>query len=108
MNSALCLYFANCTSRYIQKILDSTFWSIFLGATIMASTAVLFVQSSVPEENLLQKDLARSLDVAFFCIFFFEMVLKLLSHGVWKGNQAYFKQYPNYLEFVLVLLQVCI
>jgi hypothetical protein len=71
----------------------------------MASTAILFVQSSVPSENLLNKDVARSCDVAFFCIFFFELVLKILHHGFWESNQAYFKQYSNYLELGLVLLQ---
>ena len=95
-----------CIGRYVQKILNSAAWSIFLGATIMASTGILFIQSSVPSENLLEKNLARSLDIAFFCIFAIEMVLKLLSHGAWESNQSYFKQYANYLEFSLVMLQV--
>jgi hypothetical protein len=71
----------------------------------MASTAILFIQSSVPSENLLDKDLARSCDVAFFGIFLVELVFKILNHGVWASNQAYFKQYSNYLELGLVLLQ---
>ena len=47
-----------------------------------------------------------SADYAFTTLFFFEMVLKMLSDGVWDNDHAYFKSAANKLDFLIVVLGV--
>eukprot|EP00961_Rhodomonas_salina_P079994 1075224-Rhodomonas_salina.2 len=78
---------------WARDLYDNKWFENMILTCIIISTTCLAVDSPISDFSMLDPEFFWKADVALFCIFLIEFLLKLLDHGVyWEHPQAYFRQ----------------
>jgi len=91
---------------YAHRFVRSRLYTATILLTILASTAMLAIDTPIDSKNILFGKPTVIADYVFFSIFTAEFCIKILLHGIfWEHKDAYFRKGWNILDFCILLFQ---
>jgi len=87
-------------------ITSSVWFERVIFLAIVVSAVILALDSPVEYYRLASPDLIQVCEYIFLTVFAAEFVLKLLVHGIWTHEAAYFRSWWNVLDFIILASQV--
>lgn len=91
--------------RCLATVQSSKF-DIFITSIIILSIICLAVDNPLSDPETSLAKVLKLCDVAFTSLFFAEMVIKVLAHGLIFETDAYFKDTWNILDFAVLLVSL--
>ena len=93
---------------YARAIASDVLFERGILVTIFVSAVVLAMESPVATYSSIDPEIAVYIDYAFFIVFLFEFVVKVLEYGLyWEhATKAYFRQAWNQLDFFILVFQL--